>query len=122
MPPNGCRDCDARPLARKWAVPTNGARQPFWARAGKTWLARGPVGIVGFGQVGRRLAAALRGLGLQVLVCDPPLAEAVARGALEHATSEFDRWAREQEPKGPCTRSASAPRRGFGDPSVLAAR
>lgn len=34
---------------------------------------RGPVGIVGFGAIGRRLARVLRSLGVVVLVCDPPL-------------------------------------------------
>ncbi len=37
---------------------------------------RGPVGIVGHGQIGRRLSAALRRLGFEVWVCDPPRAEA----------------------------------------------
>ncbi|MCR9162048.1 MAG: 4-phosphoerythronate dehydrogenase [Nannocystaceae bacterium] len=37
---------------------------------------RGPVGVVGHGQIGRRLTAALRRLGLEVWVCDPPRAEA----------------------------------------------
>lgn len=43
-------------------------------------LVLGPVGIVGFGQVGRRLAVRLRAIGAHVLVCDPPLAEARQRG------------------------------------------
>lgn len=37
---------------------------------------RGPVGVVGFGQIGRRLATAVRRLGFEVWVCDPPRAEA----------------------------------------------
>lgn len=37
---------------------------------------RGPIGVVGYGQIGRRLATALRRLGFEVLVCDPPRAEA----------------------------------------------
>ncbi len=36
---------------------------------------RGPVGVVGFGQIGRRLVTALRRLGFEVWVCDPPRAE-----------------------------------------------
>lgn len=35
----------------------------------------GPVGVIGLGHVGRRTTRALRALGYQVLVCDPPLAE-----------------------------------------------
>lgn len=35
----------------------------------------GPVGVVGFGQVGRRLTTALRRLGFEVWACDPPRAE-----------------------------------------------
>lgn len=33
----------------------------------------GPVGVVGLGAIGRRLAARLRALGVVVLACDPPL-------------------------------------------------
>ncbi|HET6583367.1 MAG TPA: 4-phosphoerythronate dehydrogenase, partial [Nannocystaceae bacterium] len=43
-------------------------------------LVTGPVGIVGFGQVGRRLAVRLRAIGAEVLVCDPPLLEQRERG------------------------------------------
>jgi erythronate-4-phosphate dehydrogenase len=46
---------------------------------------RGPVAIVGFGHVGRRLAARLRSLGATVRVTDPPLAERIRRGELEPA-------------------------------------
>ncbi len=35
-----------------------------------------PVGVVGYGQIGRRLTTALRRLGYTVLVCDPPRADA----------------------------------------------
>lgn len=37
---------------------------------------RGPVGVVGHGQIGQRLTLALRRLGFEVLVCDPPRAQA----------------------------------------------
>lgn len=37
---------------------------------------RGPVGVVGLGQIGRRLTTALRRLGFEVWVCDPPRADA----------------------------------------------
>ena len=37
---------------------------------------RGPVGVVGHGQIGRRLTTALRRLGFEVWICDPPRAEA----------------------------------------------
>jgi len=36
------------------------------------------IGIVGFGHVGKRVAARSRGLGLHVVVCDPPLERATA--------------------------------------------
>ncbi|MEM7151828.1 MAG: 4-phosphoerythronate dehydrogenase [Myxococcota bacterium] len=39
----------------------------------------GPVGIVGLGHVGRRVARALRALGYDVQACDPPLAERRAK-------------------------------------------
>ena len=39
----------------------------------------GPVGIIGLGHVGRRVARALRALGYDVQACDPPLAERRAK-------------------------------------------
>lgn len=57
-------------------------------------LRRGPVGIVGLGQVGGRLARLLEGVGYEVLACDPPLARS---GLVDGATSlvDFDTlWAR----------------------------
>lgn len=48
-------------------------------------LLAGPCAIVGFGHVGRRLAARLRALGAEVRVCDPPLQRAVAEGRLDPA-------------------------------------
>lgn len=36
---------------------------------------RGPVGVVGAGQIGHRLATALRRLGFEVWLCDPPRAQ-----------------------------------------------
>ncbi|MEE9383275.1 MAG: NAD(P)-dependent oxidoreductase [Nannocystaceae bacterium] len=43
------------------------------------------VGIVGYGHVGRRLSTSLRGMGVTVAICDPPLAEAhrCARGFID---------------------------------------
>lgn len=49
---------------------------------GTGWLGTGPIGVVGFGQVGRRLTRALRDLGFEVWVSDPPLAERIAAGAV----------------------------------------
>lgn len=46
-----------------------------------------PIGVVGFGNVGSRLAALLRALGREVLACDPPRARA-GRGG--EALVEFD--------------------------------
>lgn len=45
-----------------------------------TWLTRGPIGVVGFGHVGRRLTRLLRALGLQVTVSDPALQVRLAAG------------------------------------------
>lgn len=50
---------------------------------GKAWRLGnppGPVGVVGLGHVGRRVARALRALGYDVQACDPPLAELRAAG------------------------------------------
>lgn len=52
----------------------------------------GPVGIVGFGNVGRRLAALLRDLEFEVLACDPPLARAAS---IDEALVDFETlWSR----------------------------
>lgn len=59
-----------------------------------TTLARGPLGIVGVGQVGSRLAALVRALGLvdEVICCDPPRAR---RGDTDERWLELDElWAR----------------------------
>jgi erythronate-4-phosphate dehydrogenase len=57
-------------------------------------LARGPLGIIGVGQVGSRLAALVRSLGLvdEVLCCDPPRAR---RGDADETWLALDElWAR----------------------------
>lgn len=41
------------------------------------------VGIIGVGEVGRRLAAVLRALGVKTLLCDPPQAEQGREGLIE---------------------------------------
>jgi erythronate-4-phosphate dehydrogenase len=47
-------------------------------------IRRGPIGVVGFGNVGSRLTRLLRALGYEVLVCDPPRARlGHARGLVE---------------------------------------
>jgi erythronate-4-phosphate dehydrogenase len=53
-------------------------------------LLEGPCAIVGYGFVGRALALRLRALGMEVRVCDPPLARAVQSGALDRD----DAWQR----------------------------
>lgn len=57
--------CNARAVTEYVLTATFGHGEP-----------RGAVGIVGYGQIGRRLAAALRALGQTVHVCDPPRAQA----------------------------------------------
>ena len=66
--------CNARGVV-DWVL---GALLALADRAG-TDLSSRTYGIVGAGQVGGRLAAVLRGLGWQVLVCDPPR-QAVEQG------------------------------------------
>jgi erythronate-4-phosphate dehydrogenase len=45
----------------------------------------GPVGIVGFGAIGRRLAVRLRRLGTEVIACDPPLSQSrAAKDEIDH--------------------------------------
>lgn len=48
------------------------------------------VGIVGGGQIGGRLARRLPALGMQVLVCDPPLAERAEAQGVHHAYHSLD--------------------------------
>lgn len=48
----------------------------LWAVHIGAWSLDGPVGVVGVGQVGRRLVHALRGIGLRCMLSDPPLAAA----------------------------------------------
>lgn len=50
------------------------------SEAGSDWLGEGPVGIVGFGHIGSRVAKTLSALGLTVLVDDPPLEARLRRG------------------------------------------
>jgi erythronate-4-phosphate dehydrogenase len=55
-------------------------------------LMAGPIGVVGFGNVGSRVAKLLRALGRELLACDPPLARA---GGCEQALVDFDElWRR----------------------------
>lgn len=56
-------------------------------------LLEGPVAIVGYGHVGRRLAARLRALGATVRVSDPPLARRIAQG-VPHPPDASDPWQR----------------------------
>lgn len=58
-----------------------------WSREGDRPLAGQVAGILGYGQVGRRVAALLQTLGMEVRVCDPPLR---AQGALV-PFADFDR-------------------------------
>lgn len=54
-------------------------------------IVAGPIGVVGFGEVGSRLTGLLRGLGHEVLVCDPPR----ARAGCDEALLEFEHlWQR----------------------------
>lgn len=54
-----------------------------------------PVGVVGFGQTGRRVARLLRGLGLELMLSDPPLARARALGlpVASVGDPDLDAWA-----------------------------
>ena len=63
--------CNARAVSQ-WVL----AALSFVAPRLPDSILRGPVGVVGFGQVGHRVAALLRGFGFEVLACDPPLARA----------------------------------------------
>lgn len=47
------------------------------------------VGVVGFGNIGRRLTRLLRALGREVWVCDPPIAAAVSEGRYSADSSEL---------------------------------
>lgn len=57
-------------------------------RAGRqdTGFAGQTLGIIGYGNVGRRVAAKAETLGMRVLKCDPPLAEASPEGFVSRET------------------------------------
>jgi erythronate-4-phosphate dehydrogenase len=59
-------------------------------------IRRGPVGVVGFGEVGGRVTRLLRALGREVLACDPPLARAgsVAEPLVEPLVEFEELWRR----------------------------
>jgi erythronate-4-phosphate dehydrogenase len=82
--------CNAQAVAEWVVAALDFARSrlpPSWAGAA--------IGIVGGGQVGSRLAALLRALGREVLVCDPPRARAGAEDPSGEAWVEFDElWQR----------------------------
>ncbi len=59
----------------------------LWAAHAGTWTFAGPVGVVGFGNIGRRLVAVLEALGIDCLVCDPPLQDA---GSQERSWASLD--------------------------------
>lgn len=58
-------------------------------------LLRGPIAVIGLGQVGRRVVHRLRALGVEVRVSDPPLAAARARAPLA-GDDPLTRLAREE--------------------------
>lgn len=60
--------CNAQAVA-EWVV---AALTIVWERLSSE-ITKLPIGIVGFGNVGSRLARLLRALGHEVLACDPPL-------------------------------------------------
>lgn len=69
--------CNAQAVA-EWVVAALVFAEPRLAPE----LMAGPIGVVGFGQVGSRVVALLRALGREVLACDPPLARAGCREPL----------------------------------------
>ena len=54
-------------------------------RTGQSWRER-TVGIIGVGEVGRRLSDSLAALGVRTLLCDPPRAEQGASGLVDLQT------------------------------------
>lgn len=74
--------CNARAVA-EWVV---GALVEVEDRISSE-LFSGPIGVVGFGNVGSRTARLLRALGRTVLACDPPLARA---GECEEPLLDFE--------------------------------
>jgi erythronate-4-phosphate dehydrogenase len=61
--------CNAQAVA-EWVVAALALVEPRLPES----IRRGPFGVVGFGNVGARVAALLRALDYEVLVCDPPRA------------------------------------------------
>jgi erythronate-4-phosphate dehydrogenase len=79
--------CNAQAVV-EWVVTALELAQPRLSAQ----LMAGPIGVVGCGNVGSRVARLLRALGREVLVCDPPLARA---SGCDEALIEFDElWRR----------------------------
>jgi erythronate-4-phosphate dehydrogenase len=79
--------CNAQAVA-EWVV---AALTVVWHRL-PTQISDMPIGLVGFGNVGSRLARLLRALGFEVLACDPPLQRA---GTTSEPLVSFDElWQR----------------------------
>jgi erythronate-4-phosphate dehydrogenase len=79
--------CNARAVA-EWVV----AALVFAEPTISAQLRAGPIGVVGFGNVGSRVTTLLRALGHEVVVCDPPLARA---GGQAEPMVEFEQlWRR----------------------------
>jgi erythronate-4-phosphate dehydrogenase len=83
--------CNAQAVA-EWVV---AALTVVWDRL-PAELTRMPIGVVGFGNVGSRLARLLRALGHEVLACDPPLQQQLASlgGSPEPLLSFEELWQR----------------------------
>jgi erythronate-4-phosphate dehydrogenase len=79
--------CNAQAVA-EWVV---AALTVVWDRL-QAEIARMPIGVVGFGNVGSRLTRLLRALGHAVLVCDPPLQRAGTTSG--HFVSFEELWQR----------------------------
>ena len=61
-------------VSRRIAVGDRGLRAGNWAVRKDCWgtdLYGGTLGVVGYGRIGRRVAALCRGLGMEVAYCDP---------------------------------------------------
>ncbi|MFO7561357.1 MAG: 4-phosphoerythronate dehydrogenase [Enhygromyxa sp.] len=78
--------CNAQAVA-EWVLAALVSARPRLAPE----ITSGPIGVVGFGNVGSRVTKLLRATGHEVLACDPPL----ARAGCDEALVEFEQlWRR----------------------------
>jgi phosphoglycerate dehydrogenase-like enzyme len=77
-------------LARNLTIHDRAVRGGKWSRTVGIELEGKTLGIVGYGAVGREMARVARGLGMEILVCDPYVEATAATASLHEVLSGSD--------------------------------